>query len=183
MAARVQVRILEHAVPIDGRPVGYVVTDEETMVRLPIRAVATSRAFPFDVEFVLDYVKRLDKVAIVELTLRARPGEHIVASVLRAPVNLAQLIEEAVRAVAEYTSFDETNWKKRAKGPSNVRVFTHNRTERHGRTHAIRDDELPQVLRVYEKGGTPAVAERWGVERTTAWRTVRRAQQQLEEGN
>jgi len=179
MAARVKVRILEHGKTIDRHPPSYVVTSDGRMVRYPIRAVATSREFPFEVEFVLDNVKGLDRAAIVKLTLSARPGEHIVASVLRAPVNLAQLIEEAVRAVAEWRHFDETNWKKRMKkGPSDVRVFTHNRTQRHGRAHAIPDADLAKALRVYEKDGTAAVAAQWGVERTTAWRAVRRALEQ-----
>jgi hypothetical protein len=136
-------------------------------VQLPVRAWATGGDLPCPVEYLVKSDPKRGFVA-VEFTFRPRRG-GVDTKTLRAAINVPDLVAMALESAA-------TGRAVAGKPGEKMRQFTRSRSR--GTPNAIRDDELLRVLKFYDKGGTAAVVEHWHVERTTAWRAVKRAQAQ-----
>jgi hypothetical protein len=158
-------------------------TEAGTLVMLPIRAWATGPGLPCRVEYLVDLDPRRDRpqFVMVELTLRPERGEAVDTRILRAPLRIPDLVSAAVAAAMSPQHVTEESPDRYP--IKQVRELVYADSGHRGRQPKIPDDQLSNVLRVWNanggsNGGTAAVATRWTVDRTTAWRTVKRAQRQ-----
>jgi hypothetical protein len=165
--SNVRVRTIE-GVPREGEVLTPVFDADDLPgpVELRVRAWATGGDLPCPVEYLVDYDAKRGRFVAVELTFRPRRG-GVDTKMLRAAINIPDLVAMALESAA-------TGRAVAGKPGEKMRQFTRSRSR--GTPNAIRDDELPRVLKFYDKGGTAAVVEHWHVERTTAWRAVKRAQ-------
>jgi hypothetical protein len=163
-----------------GRPTGTLaVYGSELLVPRPVRARVIDPTLPCDVELLLDLDPDADRIVVVELTARRRAGGAAVTATMLRQLPVGRLTELALRAAAlTSTEIEAAEVNSPPPDADALADFWMPQRGRRGRPRVLADSQLQAVAKVYRDhpdDGLVAVADEFGVGRTSAHRYVQRA--------